>query len=223
MGTFSEKDWIRPEDERWGSAVRLRLALTHPASTLELIEQVLTEAQRASAESGLSAHELFGEAESHADDVADERISQEERAAVDMDGIAPAEQVQGALLAVGFAGVAFSIMLVVVRGWVVEVSPWQLVLLAAGKVAFTAAVVAVMSRRAGPLRRSWSLVAVTVAALGAGTALAMPLAERPPLGELSSLVPLVVYLALFIVAWNMPRPVRRAAFPRNLSNEEWFA
>ena len=222
MGTYSEKNWVRPEDDQWAGAVRWRLAVTHSAATLALIEQVLCEAQEAVAESGLSAHELFGDPERYADEVAEDRISEEERAAVDMDGIAPAEHLQGVLLAVGFTGIALSAILMLGRGFIVEVSLWQLVLLAAGNIAWASAVGALLARRAGRIRRSWSLVALAVAALGAGTAAAVPLEGLPPLGELPTLVPVLVYAAILVGAWIMPKPAAPTAGQRELSAEEWF-
>lgn len=222
MGTYSETEWIRPEDKQWGYAVRWRLAVGHPAAGLELIEQVLTEAQEACADSGQPAQNLFGDAEAYADEVAAERITEEARAAVDMDGIAPAEQLQGALLAVGFIGTGLSIVLILKRGLVFEMFPWQLALLAAGIVALAAAVGGVMARRAGQVRRSWSLVGLAVGALGAGTAVAAPLAEHPALGELSTFVPLAASVALFVIVWNMPRPAGTKSRPE-LPAEKWFA
>lgn len=220
--TYSDDGWASAEDQRWGDAVRWRLAVSHPAATRPLIEQVLVEAQQACTESGLTAHELFGDAESYAAEVAGERISEEERAAVDMDGIAPAEHVQGMLLAVGFAGTLLSVVLMLVHGWFVEVSPWQLVMLAAGSVAFATAAGGVLARSAGQLRRSWFLAALTLVALGAGAAVGLVLQDRPPLGELPTLVPALVYGALFVGAWNIPTPAPRPADRRDLPAEAWF-
>lgn len=221
--THSTADWARAEDEQWGDAVRWRLAVSYPAATRPLIDQVLAEAQQACAESGLPAHELFGDAESYAAEVASERISEEELAAVDMDGISPAEQLQGMLLAVGFTGVALSVVLILAHGWYVDVSPWQLVLLVAGSVALATAVGGVLARRAGQLRRSWSLVATTLAVVGAGAAVAVVLEGRPPLGEAPTLLAALAYGALFVGAWTIPTPTPRPADRRDVPADAWFA
>jgi hypothetical protein len=223
MGTYTKNDWIRPEDEQWGTAVEWRLALVHPAATRGLIEQVLMEAQQACADSGRPATELFDDAESYADPVARDRISEEHRASGDMDGITPAEHLQGVLLGVGFIGVALSILLLITNGFSVETSPWQLVMLATGNLAYAAALAAVLTRRAGQVKRSWSLVAVTVAALGTGAFIAVSVRDLPSLRDLPTLVPLVVYLAILVGAWNLPSPAPRTAAPKELSIEDWFA
>jgi hypothetical protein len=223
MSSYSDDGWVRPEDEQWGAGVQVRLALAHPAATRELIERVLTEAQQACADSGRPAQELFGDAADYAYEVADQRIPPEERAAVDMDGIAPAEQLQAALLALGLVGLALSVLLLLVGGWRVEISPWQLVVLAAGNVAYLAATGAVLARGAGQMRRSWSLVALAAAVLVGATAAAIPLEERPPVGDLPTLLPVAVYLAVVVGAWNMPRLGRRPARRPDLPAEKWFA
>ncbi|WP_413451219.1 hypothetical protein AA0Y32_17400 [Georgenia phoenicis] len=219
--TRTDSDWATADDQRWGDAVRWRLAVSHPAATRPLIDQVLAEAQQACAESGLPAEELFGDAESYAAEVAAERISEEERATVDMDGIAPAEQLQGMLLAVGFTGGVLAVVLMLTHGWYVETSPWQVVLLVAGSVALGAAVGAVLARSAGRLRRSWSLVATTLAVLGAGTAVAVVLQDRPPLGQVPTLVPALVYGVLFVIGWAIPTPTPRPT-TQDVPAEAWF-
>lgn len=221
MGTYSETEWVRPEDKQWGAALQWRLALGHPAAKRDLIEQVLVEVQQACADSGLSAQELFGGAEEYADEVAAERISDEERAAVDMDGAAPADQLEAVLLAVGFTGIILSVLLLFTQGMTVVVFPWQLVLLAAGTLTLAAAVGGMMARRAGEIRRGWSLAALAVTAFGAGAAVAIQLAESPPIGELSTLIPLLAYATVFVVAWNLPSR-SRAAGKGATSVEKWF-
>ncbi|WP_461169589.1 hypothetical protein [Arthrobacter sp. Z1-15] len=221
MGTYNETDWVRPEDKQWGYALRWRLAVGHSAAGRELIEQVLVEAQEACAESGRPAQELFGDAETYADEVAADRITDEERAAVDMDGAAPADHLQGVLLAVGFTGSLLSAYLLLAQGTTVEMFPWQLVLLTAGTVAFGSVVAGWFARRAGQIRRSWSLVALAVAALGLGTAAALPLADSQPIGAVSTFVPLLAFITVFVVAWNMPSR-RRPAARHDHSADKWF-
>lgn len=222
MGTYSETEWVRPEDRQWGDALQWRLALEHPAASREMIERVLVEAQEACTETGLPARELFGGAEAYADEVASERIREEDRAAVDMDGAHPADQLQGVLLAVGFTGTILSLLLLMTQGKAVEVFPWQLVLQSAGTVTLGAAVGGLLARRAGQIRRSWLLAALAVGALGVGGVFALRLADSAPLGELSTIVPLLAYVAMFVLGWNMP--ARRHPHPQQDSPpEKWFS
>ena len=219
---YDDTKWASTADRQWADKVRWRLAIDHPASTKALIEQILGEAQIAVADSGHSALELFGTPENYAQEVATERIPDSERAKVDMDGIAPEAQWQGAALALGFVGIIFGMTILIAQGFSVRIIPWQLVLVIAGNVALFTVVAGLFARRSGRIRNSWMLISVAFASLGLGAIGSLNLVNASPIGQVSTLIPLLSYAGLLVFAWLLPEPKPQKK-SEMLAPERWFA
>lgn len=213
-------DWTRAEDRAWADRVRWRLATAHGGDAA-LVNRVLAEAQEACAETGEPARELFGEADAYAAEAARDRVPDEVRAQVDLDGSAPRERWRHVALATGAPGIVLCVAVWLTEGWSAGVDPAGLALVVAVTAALAATAAGWFERHAGDLRRGWLLWGAAAAAVVGGALAADRLRDQPPLGTWAIGIPLLVCVAL--VALSSRLPSARGPEPAAASEPEvWF-
>ncbi|MFF2653476.1 hypothetical protein [Streptomyces sp. NPDC058045] len=200
-GVATGRTWHREEDKLWAGRFRLRLVMRHDPPE-GLADQVLDEVYEAVTDSGAPAHELFGDADDFAAQVAAERIDEAHRSCRGIDGTTPGEGFIGGLLVLGAIGVMLS-----VTGWVRGGSEfavdWRALAATVliGMVALLTTV-ALALRTAGRTRGWWTVCAagvVTVAVIGLtiGSLPEGPLFSVPaPVVVVLSALPAVIALLL---------------------------
>lgn len=214
-------DWARAEDEAWADRVRWQLATAHGGNAA-LINRVLAEAQEACAESGEPAREIFGDADAYAAEVARERVPDEVRAQVDLDGAEPGERWRHLALAVGAPGIVLCLVVWFTEGWSAGVDPAGLALLVTVTLGWAAVAWGGFERHAGHLRHGWVLWGVAAAVVAGGVAVTDQLRDRAPLGAPAVLVPLVAFVALVALSSRLPAGRRPEPDFADLPADEWF-
>ncbi|MFD8097406.1 hypothetical protein [Streptomyces malaysiensis] len=196
------RTWPREEDQRWAARFRLRLLLRHdPPGGLD--DQVVDEVYEAVTDSGRSAHELFGDADDFAAQVAAERIDDAHRSRRDMHGITPGEGFRGGLLVLGAVGVSLSL-----HGWFSSGLEFTIgwPALAGTPLIGTVVlliVVALTLRTAGRPRGAWT---ATVGAVVMVPVAALAISSLPDGPLFSAPAPVVVALSALpaVIGWLLP-------------------
>ncbi|MBU3864808.1 hypothetical protein KN815_12165 [Streptomyces sp. 4503] len=196
------RTWPREEDARWAGRFRLRLILRHDPPD-GLGDQVVDEVYEAVTDSGRSAHELFGDADDFAAQVAAERIDDAHRSHRDMHGVTPGEGFRGGLLRLGAVGVLLSLYGWFSSGLEFTIGWRELVGIPLIGTVPLLGVVALTLRTAGRPRGAWTaivgaVVMVPVAALAIGSLPDGPLFSAP--------APAVVALSALpaVIGWLLP-------------------
>lgn len=221
MSARVDLEWTRPEDRVWADRLRLRLALAH-GMTFDTVEEVVTEAHRACAESGEPAEELFGPAVGYAAEVAEDRVPVQVRAQADLHGATRRDQWMALAYAVGAPGLVLCLYVLLVEGWTTGVTPGGLVVVLAILTGMATATWGLLERHAGELRRGWALWAATAAVVVAGGWAGVTFSDREPLGTVSVLLPLVLCVGLLVLGARLPDRAVPEADPRELSVDAWF-
>ncbi|MBI9114496.1 hypothetical protein [Sanguibacter suaedae] len=215
-------EWLHPDDEAWGDRLLARLLVTHDVA-LDDAESAVEDARRACHESGRTAAELFGSADAHAREVANDIVPVTKRAAVDLDGASPRDRWTLLLLGTGWLGSIWSIWLLVADGWWVDVEPAALALLAGIVVGAAGTWFGTLARTAGDLRGCWSWWALGAVGIVAGAVGASSFSDVAPLGEVPTLVVLAAAVAVIVVGFVREEPrAEPDPAPGGTTPDAWF-
>ncbi|GAA4795682.1 MULTISPECIES: hypothetical protein [Streptomyces] len=216
--------WPREEDEQWAARVEMRLALDLQAPD-GLADLVLDEVHEAVTETGLDARELFGPPDEYARTAVEEHVGEEQRARVDVKGMAPGQRFTASLATFCGIGILLGLMHWFREGLWMAPGPAALAALAGIALAGLLAVCALTAWSAGRIRGAAGLAAAGAAAVGAAVAAASLLPEDPRV-TLPAPAAAAVCAVLAVLAANLPAAAVERCFvpaPRPGDDGHWLS